>query len=81
MKEMQCFALVCNCYSGDNSVSIFWSKEDAYKAMIDELGTEVVDLENENYNFKIVEDDVMARLYVPNVGIYYEWEIFATIIR
>ena len=81
MDGNKCFVLICNCYSGDNSVSVYWNEDDAYKAMIDELGVEVINLENSGYNFTIAEDDVSAELYVPDSDIYFEWNITESTIR
>lgn len=81
MKEMECYVLICNCYSGDDSVSVYWNEDDAYKAMIDELGVEIINLENSGYNFRSTENDVCAELYVPGSDIYFDWNIVKTTIR
>ena len=81
MKEMECYVLICNCYSGDDSVSVYWNEDDAYRAMIDELGIEIINLENSGYDFRITENDVRAELYVPDSDIYFGWNIVQTTIR
>ena len=79
--ENKCYVLVCNCYSGDSSVSVYWNEYDAYKAMIKELETEITNLQNSGYEFNSAENDVNAELYVPNSDIYYEWNIEEAVIR
>ena len=32
-KENKCYVLTCHCYSGEDSVSVFWNESDAYKRM------------------------------------------------
>lgn len=81
MNEMKCYVLTCNCYSGDDSVSVYWNEDDAYKAMIDELGVKIINLENSGYNVAITEDDVSAELFVPDSNIYFDWDIAETTIR
>ena len=81
MNEKKCYVLTCNCYSGDNGVSVYWNEDDAYRAMIDELGVEIINLENSGYNFTIKEDDVSAELYVADTDIYFDWYIVETTIR
>ena len=81
MNENKCYVLTCNCYSGDNSVSVYWNEDDAYKAMIDELGVEIINLENSGYNFKSMQDYDSATLFVVDGGIYFEWNIAETTIR
>lgn len=81
MNEMKCYVLTCNCYSGDNSVSVYWNEDDAYRAMIDELGIEIINLENSGYDVMVTEDDVSAELFVPNTDIYFDWDIAETTIR
>lgn len=81
MNGNKCYVLTCNCYSGDNSVSVYWNEDDAYKAMIDELGVEIINLENGGYNFTITENDISAELYVPDSDIYFDWDIIESTIR
>lgn len=76
-----CYVLTCNCYSGDNGVSVFWDERDAYKAMIDEMETEITNLQNIGYKFESAENDISAELYVPNSNIYFDWDITETTIR
>ena len=81
MNDKKCYVLTCNCYSGDNGVSAYWNKEDAYKAMINELAVEIINLENSRYDFRSVQNDDSATLFVIDGGIYYEWYIEETTIR
>lgn len=81
MNEMKCYVLTCNCYSGDNSVSVYWNEEDAYKAMIDELIVETIGLDNDGYNCQSAQNDISATLYVPDSNIYFDWSIAETTIR
>lgn len=81
MNSNKCYVLTCNCYSGDDSVSVYWNEDDACKAMINELGVEVINLENSGYNFTITEDDISAELYVPDSDIYFDWNIVESTIR
>ena len=79
--ENKCYVLTCTCYSGDNSTSVYWDEQDAYKAMIEELEVEITNLQNSGYKFTSAENDISAELYVPDSDIYYEWNIEETIIR
>lgn len=79
--ENKCYVLVCNCYSGDGGVSVYWNKHDAHKAMIEELETEISNLQNDGYEFSSAENDVSAELYVPNSDIYFDWYIEENTIR
>lgn len=81
MNENKCYVLTCNCYSGDNSVFVYWDEHDAWKAMIAELEIEITNLQNSGYKFKSAENDISAELYVPDTDIYYEWYIDETTIR
>ena len=81
MNIYKCYVLACNCYSGDNGVSVFWNEEDAYRAMIDELCVETINLDNSGYKYKIVQDDYHAELYVPDRDIYFDWYIEESTIR
>lgn len=81
MENNKCFVLICNCYSGDNSVSVFWNETDAYKCMIEELEVEITNLQNSGYKFESAENDISAELYVPDSDIYFDWNIAETIIR
>ena len=78
---MKCYVLICNCYSGEDSVSVFWNEHDAYKAMIKELEVKITNLQNSGYVFCSAEDCDSAELHVPNSDIYYEWDIVETTIR
>lgn len=77
----KCFVLTCTCYSEENSISVFWNEEDAYKAMIEELETEITNLQNEGYNFVFFENDDSAEVHVPDSDIYYEWNIEESTIQ
>lgn len=81
MNENKCYVLICNCYSGDNSVSVYWDEQVAWKAMIEELEVEITNLQNSGYEFKSAENDISAELYVPDSDIYYDWYIEESIIR
>lgn len=81
MNSNKCCVLTCNCYSGDDSVSVYWNEDDAYKAMINELGVEVINLENSGYNFTITENDIGTELYVPDSDIYFDWNIVEATIK
>lgn len=81
MDNNKCFVLICNCYSGDGSVSVFWNEADAYKCMIEELETEITNLQNSGYKFESAENDVSAELYVPDSDIYFDWNIEEGTIR
>lgn len=69
------YVVICNCYSGDDSVSVFWNEADAYRCMIAEMETEIANLQNSGYEFVSAENDVSAELYVPDSDIYFEWDI------
>lgn len=81
MEEKKCYVLTCNCYSGDDSVSVYWNENDAYKAMIDELEVEITNLQNSGYKYFSAENDISAELYVPDSDIYFDWNIAETTIR
>ena len=81
MEEKKCYVLTCSCYSGDNSVFVYWDENDAYKAMIEELEVEIANLQISGYNFVSAENDINAELYVPNSDIYFDWNIAETTIR
>ena len=81
MEEKKCYVLTCNCYSGDDSVSVYWDEADAYKAMIEELEVEITNLQNSGCEFESAENDISAELYVPNSDIYFDWNIVETTIR
>ena len=76
-----CYVLICNCYSGDNSVSVFWNEKDAYKAMMEELKIETTNLQNSGYSLVSGINDINAELYVPNTDIYFDWYIEESTIR
>lgn len=75
MKEIECYILTCRCHDRDSSVSVYLNKKDAYKAMISELVTEIVNLENSGYSFRSMREDMLATLYVPYSDIYFYWNI------
>ena len=79
--ENKCYVLTCNCYSGEDSVSVFWDESDAYKVMIEELETEITNLQRGGYAFDSSESDDSAEVHVPDSDIYYEWNIEETTIR
>lgn len=79
--ENKCYVLTCNSYSGENSVSVFRNESDAYKAMIEELETEITNLQNSGYKFDSSENDDSAEVHVPDNDIYYEWNIEESTIR
>ena len=81
MNNNQCYVLICNCYSGDGGMSVFWNEVDAYKAMIEELEVEIANLQNSGYKFESAENDISAELYVPDSDIYFDWNIAETTIR
>lgn len=82
MEEKKCYVLTCNCYSGDDSVSVYWNEADAYKAMIEELEVEITNLQNSGYaTYFSAENDISAELYVPCTDIYFDWDIAETTIR
>lgn len=81
MEEKKCYVLTCNCYSGDDSVSVYWNENDAYKAMIEELEVEITNLQNSGYKFESAENDISAELYVADTDIYFDWNIAETTIR
>lgn len=81
MKNNKCYVLTCNCYSGDNGVSVFWNETDAYKCMIEELETEITNLQNSGYKFESAENDVSAELYVTDSDIFFDWYIEESTIR
>lgn len=79
--ENKCYVLICNCYSGDGGVSVYWNEHDAYKAMIEELETEITNLQNGGYEFSSAENDTSAGLYVPDSDIYFDWYIEEAVIK
>ncbi len=81
MNNNKCFVVICNSYSGDDSVSVFWNEADAYKCMIEEMETEIANLQNSGYKFVSAENDISAELYVPDSDIYFDWNIAETTIR
>lgn len=81
MNEIKCYVLTCNCYSGDNGVSVYWDEYQAWKSMISEMETEITNLQNSGYNFVSAENSESAELYVPDTDIYFEWNIEETTIN
>lgn len=79
--EKKCFVLICTCYSGENNISVFWNESNAYNAMIEELETEITNLQNEGYKFDSSENDYSAEVHVPDSDIYYEWSIEESTIQ
>ena len=75
MKEIECYILTSKYYDRNSSVSVYLNKKDAYKAMINELVTEIVNLENSGYSFRSMREDMLATLYVPYSDIYFYWKI------
>ena len=75
MKETECYILTSKHYDRNSSVSVYLNKKDAYKAMINELVTEIVNLENSGYSFRSMREDMLAALYVPYSDIYFYWKI------
>ena len=75
MEEKKCYVLTCSCYSDEDSVSVYFDEVDAYKAMIAELEVEITNLQNSGYKYYSAENDTSAELYVPNSGIYFDWDI------
>lgn len=75
MKEIECYILTCKSHDRDSNVSVYLNKKDAYKAMISELVTEIVNLENSGYSFRSMREDMLATLYVPYSDIYFYWNI------
>lgn len=80
-KENKCYVLTCHCYSGEDSVSVFWNESDVYKAMIEELEIEITNLQHEGYTIDSSENDDSAEVHVPDSDIYYEWNIEENTIR
>ena len=80
-KENKCYVLTCHCYSGEDSVSVFWNESDAYKAMIGELEIEITNLQYDGYAIDSSENDDSAEVHVPYTDIYYEWSIEESTIR
>ena len=81
MDSKKCYVLICNCYSGDGGVSVFWNKVDAYKAMIEEMEVEIANLQNSGYAYFSAENDISAELFASNTDIYFDWNITETTIR
>lgn len=77
----KCFVLICECYSGEDSVSAFWDEEDAYKEMVNELETEIENLKEQGYRYQTSENDNSSELIVPDGDIYYEWHVEETTIK
>ena len=80
MKEIECYILTSKYYDRDSNVSVYLNKKDAYKAMINELVTEIINLENSGYSnseysFRSMREDLLATLYVPYSDIYFYWNI------
>ena len=75
MKEIECYILTSKYYDRNSSVSVYLNKKDAYKAIINELVTEIVNLENSGYSFRSMREDMLATLYVPYSDIYFYWKI------
>ena len=75
MKEIECYILTSKHYDKNSSESVYLNKKDAYKAMINELVTEIVNLENSGYSFRSTREDMLATLYVPYSDIYFYWKI------
>ena len=75
MKEIECYILTCKRYDRDSNVSVYLNKKDAYKAMISELVTEIINLEDNGYSFRSMREDMLATLYVPYSDIYFYWNI------
>lgn len=78
--EKKCYVLICNGYNADNSVSAYWDKADAHKAMLNELDTEIKSLEAEGYKIREGYSSCTAEVYVPDTDIYYDWIIEETTI-
>lgn len=76
-----CYVVQCICYSDDDSTSVFWKEEDAYKSMIEDMETEITNLQDGGYEFVSSENDTSAEVHVPDSDIYYEWEIIETDIQ
>lgn len=80
MKET-CYVLTCECYSGENSVSVYYDEQMAYKNMIAEMEVEITNLQNSGYEFTSSENDTSCEVHVPDSDIYYEWNIEETTIE
>lgn len=80
MNKNKCYVLIGKYYDDNDSVLVFWSEHDAWKAMIEEKETEIINLQNSGYEFESVEDNIGVELYVPDSDIYFEWHIEESVI-
>lgn len=76
-----CYILSCKCYSGDDSISVFYKEKDAYTAMNEELKVEKINLIESGYEVKTTQKAFGVELYVENKDIYFEWTIVESTIQ
>lgn len=81
MNEAKCYVLIFDSYSDGRCASVYWNEQDAYRTMVEDRNIEIINLENSNYNFRVVENDTSVELYVPDTDIFFEWHIEEAAIR
>ena len=74
----RCYVLRSNNYADGDGFEVFFYEDAAKAAMEIEVESVVENLKSEGYTPKTINKPYRPEVYVPDTGIYYDWEIFPT---
>lgn len=72
----RCYVLRSNNYADGDDFEVFFYEDAAKAAMETEVESVVENLKSEGYTPKTINKPYRPEVYVPDTGIYYDWEIF-----
>lgn len=75
--KQTCYIVGYSDYEGMGEYYAFYKKEDAIKVMNTEFDNTIAELRSQGRPVETMVDDFMLHkeIYVPNTGIYYEWNV------
>ena len=79
--ERKCYVVTCKCYSGEDSVCVFYEESDAIKEMELEIKVEETNLKDQGYGYECKRNEDGAEIYTQDRDIYFEWTIEESTIR
>ena len=77
----KCYVVTCKCYSGENSVCVFYEEKEAIKEMESEIDVEKTNLKDQRYDYNYERHEDGAKIYTDDRDIYFEWTIEESTIR
>lgn len=75
------YAVYSHDYSGKSAIDVFYDESEAYKFMILDMEQIIDNLKEQGYECNSAENDDSCEVLAADSDIYYQWEIYESILR